>query len=375
MLKAIACFFFLPVLAAHAHAEQIRGNWEVMGTYFSVTLLDTAPSRANDEILGAAFSVVDILDRQMSNYRPDSELSRVNDFAGRGQIQVQANLYEILLTSELFRASSAGAFDVTIGALVDAWGFYSPRTASIPEGGVIARALESVGEGRLKLRAAKRTVELKSGTRLDLGAVAKGYAVDRAIAVLRERGAAAAMVDLGGTVGVIGSKADGEPWSIGIRHPAGNGLIGKIRIARGAVSTSGNYERFFIQDGKRFSHLIDPRTGWPVAGVMSVTVVAPSATTADALSTAAYVRAPQDGIAWLGACDGVKAIAFYPADDDQIRVEFAGAGAEALFELSDADCFVKTESAGMPSSSGAKVTMGSRTTCAVGSVSPPATDQ
>ena len=145
-------------------------------------------------------------------------------------------------------------------------------------------------------------ISLAEGTRLDLGAIAKGFAVDKAVGVLNARGVSAALVNLGGNVGVFGPAPGGGPWSVGIQHPREDRLIGEVRLTEGAVATSGDYDRFFEVDGHRYGHVIDPRTGWPTQGVYSVTVVAPSAVAADALSTAAFVLGPDKGSALLNRC-------------------------------------------------------------------------
>lgn len=265
--------------------------------------------------LAAAHDEVTAVDRMMSLYRADSELVALNAKAGGGPVAVSAPLFEVLLAAEHYARLSSGAFDVTVQPLVELWGFYRVERAAIPPPARILKAKEQVGFARVALDTKARTATLAAGTRIDLGAIAKGYAVDAALDALRARGVRAALVNLGGNIGVLGRRPDGKPWAVGIQHPRANRLIGRLLFWDGAVATSGDYDRYFEAAGKRYSHVLDPRSGWPADGVYSLTVAAPNATAADALSTAGFVLGEGHGMALLDGCEGVAAVMVSPVDD------------------------------------------------------------
>jgi thiamine biosynthesis lipoprotein len=274
------------------------------------------------------------IDALMSLYRPDSELVALNARSGAA-VPVSAEMFEVLAAAAHYARLSDGAFDVTAQPLVDLWGFYRQDRTSTPTQAEIDALLPRVGHDRVALDARGAAVTLEPGTHLDLGGIAKGYAVDLAIGALRKRGVTAALVNLGGNIGVLGQRPDGKPWTVGIQHPRDNRLMGTIRFKRGAVATSGDYDRYFESGGKRYGHILDPRTGWPVDGIASVTVVAPNATAADALSTAAFVLGPEHGIALLNRCLGVAGVAVAPTTEREPRlaVIMSAALAEATIEL------------------------------------------
>lgn len=285
-----------------------------MGTTFDVTVYRPSTESALADVdLESAFDVVRKIDQLMSLYRDDSELTALNKGAGGGETKISAPLADILQASVFYTRLSDGAFDVTVQPLVDLWGFYRVANATIPPESEIKKTLETVGMDHLSLDKSARTATLDTGAKIDLGAIAKGYAIDRVIAVLHERSVPAALVNLGGTVRVLGKAPGHRPWIIGIRHPRENRLIGEVRLERGAISTSGDYDRYFEADGQRYSHIIDPRSGQPVQGVYAMTVLAPNATTADALSTAAFVA---NGLDLLLECRNVSGLKIEPQNSD-----------------------------------------------------------
>ena len=284
-----------------------------MGTILEATVY--RPAAATTLALAdleAVHNAVSKIDQLMSLYRPDSELVGLNTQAGSGQIEVSAPTFQVLQASQHYTRLSGGAIDVTVQPLVQLWGFYRMERTSIPPLEEIQAVLHQVGADRLHLDASTRTAALATGSRLDLGSIAKGYAIDQAVAALRARGVPAALIDLGGNIGVLGQPPDGRPWAVGIKHPRRDSLIGVLRFREGAIATSGDYDRYFEVEGRRLSHLLDPRTGWPAEGLYSVTVIAPNATAADALSTAAFVLGPERGMALLSECQEVEGLLVQP---------------------------------------------------------------
>lgn len=273
-----------------------------MATGLEVSVYRAASDAAMaDQDLVAAYEAIADVDRVMSLYRSDSELVRLNANAGLGPVVLSAMMLDVLQAAISYARQSEGAFDVTVTPVVDLWGFYRGDRVEVPSAESIESVRWRVGAGRVSINSAEGTAALAPGTAIDLGAIAKGYAVDRANAALKSRGVPAAVIDLGGNIGVLGARPDGRPWRIGLQDPRYNKLMGSVSFDRGAVATSGDYDRYFEHDGRRYSHIIDPRTGWPVAGVAATTVIAPTAMAADALSTAVFVLGAEAGLALIAA--------------------------------------------------------------------------
>ena len=290
-----------------------RQAWVVMGTTLEISVYRPETEKAVGlQDLEAAYAEVVEIDQLMSLYREDSDVSRLNARAGEGLLPVSAPTAEVLRASVHYAKLSGSALDVTVQPLIDLWGFYNVSAAKIPSQDEIDTVLQRVGINRVTLDEVSGQVALASNTGLDFGGIAKGYAVDRAIKVLKARGVRAGLVNLGGNVGVFGQASIGRPWLIGIRHPRENRLIGQVSLMSGAVATSGDYDRYFEFEGKRYSHILDPRVGWPVEDIYSLTVVAPNATTADALSTAAFVMGDVQGMDLLSRCESVDGLLIQP---------------------------------------------------------------
>lgn len=295
---------------------KVSRAWPVMGTLLVVTAWGRVPgdSVALLALVRAARDSVRLVDSLMSTYRPTSELSAVNRAAGHEPVRVSPQVMHVLLEARRYWRLSGGAFDPTVGPLVDAWGFHGERGRVPPR-----RELDSlrglVDFGAVEIDSAARTVRLpRQGMRLDFGGVAKGYALDLARAALRSPHVSAGMLDLGGNVLVFGHPPRGTRWRIGIRHPRERGaLLGTIAIDSGAVATSGDYEHFYVIDGVRYAHLIDPRTGAPARGVIAATAVAPVGEWSDGLSAALFLTGPARGVPLADSLPGVGAI--YVVDD------------------------------------------------------------
>lgn len=282
--------------------------WPVMGTMLEVKVWEPDSARAR-LALTAARAAVQRVDSLMSNYRPESELSAVNRRAGTDSVTViSPETAEVLETALRFARASGGALDVTVGPVVDVWGFYRPEGA-LPAAEALDSARALVGYERIEYDAAAHTLRLPAqGMRLDFGAIAKGYAVDRAVAAIRSLGVERGKVDLGGNLGFVGALPGAEGWRVGLRDPRSpDEMIAVVRLDSGSVATSGDYERFFVHEGVRYSHIIDPRTGWPSRGVAGVSVIAPNGLLSDALSTALFVLGPDRGCP-LARAAGVEAL-------------------------------------------------------------------
>jgi thiamine biosynthesis lipoprotein len=246
------------------------------------------------------------IDRAMSPYKADSELSRINHGAGAGPVLVSAEMARLIVRAAEFSALSGGAFDITYAAVGH---LYDYRNRIRPSDDELARAREAVGWRHLVLDSQAGTVRFaRPGMRIDLGGFAKGHAVDNAAAILRRRGIAHAMVSAGGDSRVIGDRR-GRPWTIGVRDPRRPGeLVAMLPLEDVSISTSGDYERYFDAEGTRFHHLIDPATGKSPREIQSVTILADDGLTCEALSKIVFVLGVERGMALVERQSGVDAV-------------------------------------------------------------------
>jgi thiamine biosynthesis lipoprotein len=249
-----------------------------------------------ERFVTAAEDEVRRIESRYSRYRGDSELARINKVAATGgSIGIDAEKAGLIAYAKACFAKSNGAFDITSGLLRGAWDF---SASCLPYQGSIDSVLPSIGLDKVTL-ANDSLYFARSGMELDFGGLAKEYAADRAAEVCVGLGARHGFIDLSGDIRVIGSQPDGLPWRIGIRHPRdADTLAAEITLSSGALATSGDYERFIEVDGRRYCHILDPRTGWPAQGLSSVTVISDRCLVAGSLSTAAMVKG-KEGVAWL----------------------------------------------------------------------------
>lgn len=244
-----------------------------------------------------AIDEVKRIEQKYSRYRPDSLLSRINAAAGQDWVACDSETRSLFDYAEQLYRYSDGLFDVTAGILRRAWNFRTPR---VPEAAELAPLLALIGWQRVERHDDQIRLPL-AGMEIDLGGIGKEYAADRAAAILASQGVAHGYVNLAGDMHVIGPKPDGQPWQIGIQDPRQSGkLVASIPVERGALATSGDYERFFEFKGKRYCHLLDPRNGQPVSYWRSVSVLAPLAIAAGSCSTIAMLK-QADAPAFLAA--------------------------------------------------------------------------
>ncbi|MBA4285213.1 MAG: FAD:protein FMN transferase [Xanthomonadaceae bacterium] len=254
-----------------------------------LTVAGRAPDR---RLLDAAAAEVRRIEAAYSRYRADSVVSRINAAAGSGEpITVDEETAGLLDFAARLHAQSDGLFDITSGILRRAWDFRSGR---LPEAPVLAALCARIGWHKVDWQPATRRIALtEPGMELDFGGFGKEYAADRAAAVLQAGGIASGYVNLGGDLRVIGPPADGRGWALGIQHPRDDRrTVAGIELKGGALATSGDYERYLDLDGRRYCHILDPRSGWPVQHWQSVSVIAPVCLAAGALSTIAMLKGP-----------------------------------------------------------------------------------
>lgn len=302
-LFALALSAILP-FASCKEKEQTRTEF-VFGTVCTVNLYDAGTREIQDEI----FSRLRELESILSANRDDTNIAAINREAGIAPVKAAPETLQILKTALLFYDKTDGAFDPTIGPLVKLWNI-GTDSAAVPSPEAIKTAVSLVNGKNVKIDEAAGTVFLaEKGMRLDLGAIAKGYAADEAARIISSHGITRAIIDLGGNIYAMGEKAPKKPWSIGIRDPEetrGQPIL-SLPVGNMSVVTSGVYERFFEVNGVRYHHILDPKTGYPAdTDLVSVTIVTPVSIDADALSTSTFL---------LGTEKGMQLIAEVPATD------------------------------------------------------------
>ncbi len=297
------------VVRCRAASEQLFAqSRQAMGTTFTIYLYAADGEHAS-ACFEAAFEEIERLEEALSNYRASSEVSRINQLAARASVTTDPEILQLLQRSLDYSRQSDGAFDITVGPLMRAWGFFRGQ-GRYPAANELARARANVGWQHVLLDAAARTVRfLVPGLELDLGAIGKGYAVDRVVALLRDAGVRSALVDAGSsTIYAIGAPPGKPGWNVRVPQPGEHSqAISAVVLRDTSLSTSGSYEKFFRLHGRFYCHIMDPRTGEPIQGVLQTTVIAPEATDSDALSTAMFVMGPEAGRQLLKSVPGASA--------------------------------------------------------------------
>lgn len=279
--------------AGPAGAEWISGARPMMGTEVSVQLWHEDRAAGLDAI-EAVFVEFERIDALMSTYKEDSRISLINREAAERAVPAGAELFELIVRSLDMSVLTRGAFDITYDSVGQHYDFRAERR---PDPGTTADELPLVDYRLVETNAAEQTVRfLEPGVRINLGGIAKGYAVERGAGILLGRGIRHAIVTAGGDSRLLGDRR-GLPWVVGVRDPRKDGEVAvRIPLENEALSTSGDYERFFVEDGKRYHHIIEPSTGEPAGGVQSVTIVGPDAVITDALSTSVFVMGVDRGL-------------------------------------------------------------------------------
>lgn len=293
-----------------AWAPLAQGAWhgdvqDKMGTRVEVQLWhDDADVAA--ELLAEAMAEFDRIEAAMSTYRETSEISLVNREAAARAVPVTAELYALTELSLNLSGVTGGAFDITYDSVGQ---LYDYRKRQRPDADAIDAGLEAIDYRYVTLNPEDQSIRFRQdGVRINLGGIAKGYSVESVISLLRESGIESAMASAGGDTRLLGDRR-GKPWVVGVRDPDDEeGLVTRLGLVDEAVSTSGDYERFFIEDGVRYHHILNPGTGRSASSVRSVSIVGPDATMTDGLSTSVFVLGAEQGIALIETLDGYEAI-------------------------------------------------------------------
>jgi thiamine biosynthesis lipoprotein len=298
-LTALLAFLLTPSAFAEWHQQQR----DIMGTRASIELWHPEAVVATD-CSAKAFAEMRRIEALMSTYQASSEISLINDNAAVSALEISDEMTQIIEKSLYFSGISNGAFDITYASVGYA---YDYRNSQQPSDESVAANLPAIDYRHIELEQ-NRIRFRQSGVRIDLGGIAKGYAVDRAIDIVERCGITQAMISAGGDSRIIGDRG-GRPWMLGIKHPRKPEAIAlRLPLSESAISTSGDYERFFIEDGNRVHHIINPQTGRSAKKSWSATVIGASAMTTDALSTTIFILGAVEGLALVESLDGIDAI-------------------------------------------------------------------
>ncbi|MEO8660045.1 MAG: FAD:protein FMN transferase [Bryobacteraceae bacterium] len=291
MKHSVILLLLVAALGAAAGPVRVERSMDAMGATWTVAVYGEDRFKA-DSAIDDAFDEVRRLDHLLSNYRPDSEWSKVNREAAEGPVKVSEELFHLLAACMEYSRESSGAFDITVGPLMRVWGFYK-GTGRFPHRDEIRTAMGRVGWQKVKLDPAAQTVQFAlKGVELDPGGIGKGYAVDRMVAILKARNVTSALIS-GGTSSIyaIGTPPGEQGWKVSVRHPKdARRTVQDFLLKDESMSTSGSYEKFFLAGGKLYSHIMDPRTGYPSQGMLSVSVITPKTIDSEAWAKPYYIN-------------------------------------------------------------------------------------
>lgn len=304
----------------------IKQTRMIMGTFAEVSVYSKDEKTAGQAVEGA-LDEMERMDRIMSNYKQDSDLSQVNKHAAKSPVPCQGELLDVIERSHYYSELSGGAFDITVSPLVALWGFFQGK-GHVPSDKEIEKVLPAISYKNIvinKNTGTKKTSTVffkNTQTQIDLGAIGKGYAVDKALEIVKKFGLENVCINLGGNIYVLGTPHDKTAWKIGIQHPRNKDeILGYLELRDEATATSGDYERFFEIKGKRYSHIVNPLTGRPVTGTIATTIVAPTGTEVDALSTSLFVMGHEKGLELVKKIPNVHAMIIYEGNDGKIMIE------------------------------------------------------
>jgi thiamine biosynthesis lipoprotein len=319
LILMIACATVSESTTRQSQPAMYQEARRLMWTKFEI--IAYGPDRTRlAEAAEAAFEEIDRLDRQMSNYSETSELTYINRNAAREDVIVEKGLFDLLKLSLDYNRETGGAFDITVGPLMRAWGFFND-SGRVPEAKELASVVARVGSKHVNLNERARTIRFdREGVELDLGGIAKGYAVDKAAGILRESGVTSALITSGSSsICAIGAPPKQTAWRIEVSDPTDRSQhLTTIDLKDESISTSGCHEKTFKVGGKTYCHIMDPRTGHPIEGMLGATIITPLGVEAEALSKATMLN----GIAWTKQLAkrraDVRAILYYSGQDGKL---------------------------------------------------------
>lgn len=331
LLTLIISFVFF--LCGCSDTKPVKESRFLLDTIVDITLYGKNRSTVMDEL----FAQIMRLESKYSRHKAGSEIATINSNPGK-PAHVSEDTMEMIRKSLYFSSISNGLFDISIGPLVDLWNI-NGDDPHVPSQNEIDKALEKIDYRSITIDEENSTVSLtKNEMSIDLGAIAKGYITDKLVTLLEEKGVNSALLNLGGNLYLYGSKPDGTPWNIGIRNPYGmqGEYIGMVSVTDRSIVTSGIYERFFEEDGNRYHHILNPKTGYPGNNSLaSVSIISPQSTLADGLSTTVFLLGQEKGMALIEGMEDVEAIMV--TEDKKVYLSPGIKSGNIPFQLTDAD--------------------------------------
>jgi len=299
--------------AEHAVGERVQVVERAMGTRVTLAAYTTAQldRKGVTAALKRAHAEIKRVELLMTTWRATSEVSRINAAAGSKAVSVSQETFDVIAKSIWISKLSSGVFDITFASMGKLWRFDQNLSPTLPDPQAVQVARRRIDYRRIELDRAARSIKLASAeTRINLGGIAKGYAIDRAAALLNKAGLPAFFAQAGGDLFVQGRKPNGDRWRVGVRDPRGpdGSFFALLPVENHAFSTAGDYERAFVLEGKRYHHIIDPRTGYPATASRSVTIWAKDALTADAIDDAVFILGPEKGLELVESIDDCGAV-------------------------------------------------------------------
>lgn len=338
-LKKISCFLaalmiltlFVGCSKSKVPAEPTKKTALVLGTVCTITLYDSDDTAIIDEAIARLSELEDIL----SINKTGTELDKVNEMAGIEPVKVSADTLNVVKKGLEYSSLSNGTLDITVGPLVKLWGI-GTEWAAVPSQEDIDVAKNLINYKDVVIDEANSTIFLKNpGMIIDLGAIAKGYAADEVVRLLKDKGVKSAIVNLGGNIFALGKKVDGSDWKVGVQNPEkdGESTIGYVTVDNKSVVTSGVYERYFEEDGKKYHHILSPETGFPYENeILGVSIISNASIDGDSLSTTLFALGIEEGLKLIESIDGVDAI--FVTRDHKLHMT---KGFEEIFTLTNTD--------------------------------------
>ncbi|MBU0987308.1 MAG: FAD:protein FMN transferase [Proteobacteria bacterium] len=322
--KTVLLVSFILFFSGCGEKQEIQFSGKTMGTIYHITVV-AGYFNSSAGLQPAIDRRLEAINQSMSTYRKDSEISRFNAFERIGEkFAVSDDFWQVMTVARKIYELTEGAWDGTVRPLVNLWGFYRAKNIpEIPGQAEIQAQLAHVGFNHIEISADRHLVKHQLKISLDLASIAKGYGVDQVAALIREKGFENFLVEIGGEVFASGFRKDGQPWRVGINRPQKDAPFDQVykvlSLSGKALATSGDYRNFFEINGKRFSHVLDPRNGYPLTnGVVSVSIVAETCTFADGLATAVMVMGPARGLELVNRLAGVEGLIIVQDSDGRL---------------------------------------------------------
>lgn len=308
-MKRLLFLFFLNIGVSAVFGQQIyERQFSSMGSSFSISVVAKDPLSA-ERWMTMGMEEINRIERLISSWDSSSETAAINQQAGKQSVKVSKELFELIQRANAIAKLTDGAFDISYASVDQLWDF-NGQEARRPTVAALQASIAKIGYQQIEMNNEEYTVFLtRDGMKIGFGAIGKGYAADRVKSLLKTAGAPGGIVNASGDMAVWGEDHNGEPWKVGIVNPMNkNRVFARFSLMDNAVVTSGDYERFLYLDGERYGHIINPRTGYPIQGVVSCTVFAPKAELADALATALFVMGTETGMAFVDQLPNISAI-------------------------------------------------------------------